>query len=119
MLTSAVLDFGGRHASFTCSTQLEADQPSTSMGTAGRLLVESRSTSRPDPARQRSCSAAVATAGSRRASRSSRSPRPTPYAVGDAFSAAVRDGTAVPIPPADAIGNMDVIDRIPAPAVRA
>ena len=40
-------------------------------------------------------------------------PAADPYGVqGDAFSAAVRDGTAVPIPPADAIGNMDVIDRI-------
>jgi hypothetical protein len=31
---------------------------------------------------------------------------------GDAFSAAVRDGTPVPIPPADAIANMAVIDQI-------
>ena len=40
-------------------------------------------------------------------------PTADPYTVqGDAFSAAVRDGTPVPIPPEDAIGNMTVIDRI-------
>src|SRR4029453_14735840 len=39
VLTSAVLDFSGRHASFTCSTQLEEDQRVHLGGTAGRLLV--------------------------------------------------------------------------------
>ena len=39
-LTSAVLDFGGRHATFTCSTQLEDDQRVHLIGTEGRLLVE-------------------------------------------------------------------------------
>ena len=40
-------------------------------------------------------------------------PTADPYGVqGDAFSTAVRDGTPVPIPPADAVGNMAVIERI-------
>ena len=40
-------------------------------------------------------------------------PAADPYGVqGDAFSTAVREGTAVPIPPTDAIGNMAVIERI-------
>ena len=44
-------------------------------------------------------------------------PPADPYAVqGDAFSAAVRDGSPVPIPPTDAIGNMAVIERILAAA---
>ena len=43
-------------------------------------------------------------------------PAADPYSVqGDAFSAAVRDGTPVPIPPADAVGNLAVIERILAP----
>lgn len=40
-------------------------------------------------------------------------PTADPHGVqGDAFAAAVRDGSPVPIPPEDAIGNMAVIDRI-------
>ena len=39
-LTSAVLDFGGRHATFTCSTQIEPDQRVHLIGNTGRLLVE-------------------------------------------------------------------------------
>ena len=40
VLSSAVLDFDGRHAAFTCSTQIEADQRVHLVGTEGRLLVE-------------------------------------------------------------------------------
>ncbi|MDP9495711.1 MAG: Gfo/Idh/MocA family oxidoreductase, partial [Actinomycetota bacterium] len=39
-ITSAVLDFGGRHATFTCSTQLEDDQSVVLSGTTGRLEIE-------------------------------------------------------------------------------
>ena len=40
VLTSAVLDFGGRQATFTCATQLEPDQRVHLLGTTGRLEVE-------------------------------------------------------------------------------
>jgi predicted dehydrogenase len=40
VVTSAVLDFDGRHAAFTCSTRLEDDQRVHIHGTEGRLLVE-------------------------------------------------------------------------------
>ena len=40
VLTSAVLDFGGRQAAFTCATQLEPDQRVHLLGTTGRLEVE-------------------------------------------------------------------------------
>jgi hypothetical protein len=40
-------------------------------------------------------------------------PTADPYGVqGDAFAAAVRDSSPVPIPPEDAIGNLAVIDHI-------
>ncbi len=40
-------------------------------------------------------------------------PAADPYGVqGDAFSAAVRGGTPVPIPPDDAVGNLAVIEQI-------
>jgi predicted dehydrogenase len=112
VLTSAVLDFGGRQATFTCSTQLEPDQRVHLLGTKGRLEVEIPFNIPPDlPTR------VVLAAGG--------DPPVAPdltvfefppcdqYSVqGDAFSRAVRDGLAAPTPPEDAIGNMTVIERI-------
>ena len=40
VVTSAILDFDGRHATFTCSTQIEPSQRVELVGTAGRLVVE-------------------------------------------------------------------------------
>ena len=51
-VTSAVLDFGGRHATFTCSTQLEDEQSVLLVGTTGRLEIEipfNIPPDRPDP----------------------------------------------------------------------
>jgi predicted dehydrogenase len=112
VLTSAVLDFGGRHATFTCSTQIEDDQRVHLIGTAGRLLVEIPFNIPPDrPTRIIRAAGGnppvapdleiveVLTAD--------------PYGVqGDAFSTALRDDSPVPIAPSDAVGNMAVIERI-------
>jgi predicted dehydrogenase len=112
VLTTAVLDFGGRHAGFTCSTQLESDQRVLLLGTSGRLVVEIPFNIPPD-----------------RPTRLIRywggDPPVTPesevyefapadqYGIqGDAFSRAVRSGGPVPVPPEDAIGTLDVIHRI-------
>jgi predicted dehydrogenase len=112
VLTSAILDFGGRQATFTCSTQLEDDQRVHLIGTEGRLLVEIPFNIPPDrPTR------IIRAAGGE--------PPVEPgietievagadqYGVQcDAFSAAIRAGTPVPTPPADAVANMVVIERI-------
>jgi predicted dehydrogenase len=112
VLSSAVLDFGGRHASFTCSTQIEPDQRVHLVGTHGRLLVEIPFNIPPDrPTRIIRAAGGdppvapgievitVAAAD--------------PYTVQvDAFAAAIRDGAPMPIPPEDAIGNLAVIERI-------
>jgi predicted dehydrogenase len=112
VLTSAVLDFGGRQAGFTCSTQLEDDQRVHLVGTAGRLLVEIPFNIPPDRP-TRIVRAAGGDPPVAPGLEVIEVPTADPYGVqGDAFSAAVRDGTAAPIPPADAIGNMAVIDRI-------
>ena len=116
VLTSAVLDFGGRQATFTCSTQIEDDQRVHLVGTAGRLLVEIPFNIPPDrPTRILRAAGGdppvapdievieVAPAD--------------PYGVqAELFSAALRDGSPVPIPVEDAIGNMAVIERIVAAA---
>jgi predicted dehydrogenase len=112
VLSSAVLDFDGRQATFTCSTQIEDDQRVDLIGTEGRLLVEIPFNIPPDrptrivraaggdpPVAPHIEVITVAAAD--------------PYAVqADAFAAAIRDGAPVPIDPQDAIGNLAVIERI-------
>jgi predicted dehydrogenase len=112
VLTSAVLDFGGRHASFVCSTQLESDQRVELVGTDGRLVVDIPFNIPPDrPTR------ILHVAGGE--------PPVEPgvevveiaaadqYAVqGDLFSRAVRSGGPVPTATDDAVANMVVIERI-------
>ena len=111
-VTSAVLDFGGRHATFTCSTQTEPDQRVHLIGSTGRLLVEIPFNIPPDlPTR-----IIHASGGDPPVAPGIdviEVPAADPYtAQCDAFSAAIRDGSAVPIPPQDAVANMAVIDHI-------
>ena len=118
VLSSAMLDFGGRHATFTCSTQVEDDQRVHIVGTEGRLLVEIPFNIPPDlPTR------IIRAAGGDPPVAPDVEvitiPPADPYAVqADAFAAAVRDGVPVPIPPEDAIGTLAVIERILADARR-
>ncbi|MEX1124159.1 MAG: Gfo/Idh/MocA family oxidoreductase [Acidimicrobiia bacterium] len=112
VLTSAVLDFGGRHATLICSTQLENDQRVDLVGTEGRLVLEVPFNIPPDrPTRLLHYSGG--------------DPPVTPgievheiaaadqYAIqADAFSRAIREDTPVPTDPADAVANMVVMERI-------
>jgi predicted dehydrogenase len=119
VLSSAVLDFDGRHATFTCSTQIEDDQRVHLVGTAGRLLVEIPFNIPPDrPTRILRAAGGdppvapdieVITV-----------PAADPYTVqADAFATAIREGAPVPIPPEDAIGTLTVIERIRSAAATA
>jgi predicted dehydrogenase len=112
VLTSALLDFDGRQAAFTCSTQLEPDQRVHLLGTTGRLEVEIPFNIPPHlPTRL------VLAAGGEPPVAPGLSvvevPPCDPYtAEADAFARAVREGLPAPVPPDDAIGNMRVIERI-------
>ena len=111
-LTSAVLDFGGRQATFTCSTQIEPDQRVHLIGNTGRLLVEIPFNI-PPHLPTRIVHAAGGDPPVAPGINVIEIPAADPYgAMGDAFSAAIRDASAVPIPPHDAVANMTVIDRI-------
>jgi predicted dehydrogenase len=117
ILTSAVLDFDGRHAAFTCSTQLEDDQRVHLIGTDGRLLIEIPFNIPPDRP-TRIVRAAGGLPPVDPGIEIIEIPPADPYgAQCDAFSAAIRDGNPVPVPPSDAVGNMVVIERILASAV--
>jgi predicted dehydrogenase len=116
VVTSAILDFDGRHATFTCSTQIEPSQRVELVGTAGRLVVEIPYNIPPDiPTR------ILHIAGG--------DPPVSPTTVvheveaadqyriqADAFSRAIRDGTPVPTAPEDAVANLRVIEQILADA---
>lgn len=117
VVTSAILDFDGRHASFTCSTQLEADQRVHLAGTTGRLLIEIPFNVPPD-------------LGARVLLFAGGDPPASPgvevhevaaadqYGLqADAFSRAVRNGGPVPTDPQDAVANLEVMERIVADAV--
>jgi predicted dehydrogenase len=116
VLTSAILDFEGRQASFTCSTILESDQRVLLLGTEGRLVVEIPFNIPPDrPTR------VIRYAGGQPPADPGMEvievPPADQYRIqADAFSRAIRSGIEVPTPPADAVGNMKVIEQVLAAA---
>lgn len=107
-LTSAVLDFAGRHMTFTCSTRMADHQWVGVQGTTGRLVVEIPFNIPPDRATR------ILQYGNGEPSEKIHEIPPTDqYGVqADAFARAVRDDTPVPTPVVDAVGNLVVIERI-------
>jgi predicted dehydrogenase len=112
VLTSALLGFGRRHASFTVSTIIEPDQRVHLTGTEGRLLVEIPFNIPPDrpsrilqiaggdpPVEPKITVVELPTADQYRVQ-------------ADAFSQAVRNGGPVPTDPDDAVRNLVVLERI-------
>ena len=112
VVTSAILDFDGRHAAFTCSTQLEDDQRVHLQGTSGRLLVEipfNIPNDRPTRVLAFSGGEPPVSPGVE----IHEVPAADQYGVqADAFSRAIRDDTPVPNGPDDAVANLVVIERI-------
>ena len=112
VLSSAVLDFGGRHAAFTCSTQLEPDQRVHVIGSEGRILVEIPFNIPPDRPTRIIRAAGGDPPVAPGLDEITIAPA-DPYTVqADAFAASVRDGAPLPLPPEDAIGTLAVIERI-------
>lgn len=118
VLTSAVLDFGGRHATFVCSTQLEPAQRVEVFGTDGRIVLDIPFNI---PPHLPTCVLVVAGGEppvQPHVERIELAPA-DPYTVqADAFSTAVRLGRPVPIPPSNAVGNLAVIEAVLASAAR-
>jgi predicted dehydrogenase len=112
VLTSGVLDFPGGVATFTCSTRAEPDQRVHVYGTKGRISIEIAFNIPLDlPTR------VFVTAGG--------DPPVAPdtevltfepanqYTIqAERFAAAILDETPVPIPPADAVANLRVIEEL-------
>ena len=116
VLTSAILDFDGRHATFTCSTQLEPSQRVELVGTSGRLVLEIPYNIPPDVPTRILHIAGGDPPVSPAVSVHEFDPADQYGIQADAFSAAIRDDTPVPNPPEDAVANLEVIERIIADA---
>jgi predicted dehydrogenase len=112
ILTSVVLDFDGRHATFTCSTQLEDDQRVHIYGTEGRLLIEIPFNIPPNrPTRVLSIAGGDPPVDPKIVTH--QVDAADQYGVqADAFSRSIRQGTPVPTPPEDAVANLEVMERI-------
>jgi predicted dehydrogenase len=112
VLTSAILDFGGGIATFTCSTRTETDQRVDIYGTTGRISIEIPFNIPPDrPTRVR-----VVAGGDPPVAPTTdvvEFPTADPYGVEfERFATAVLDGRPTPVPPEDAVANLRVIEEI-------
>jgi predicted dehydrogenase len=116
VVTSALMEFGQRHATFTCSTQLEPDQRVHVFGTKGRLLVEIPFNIPGDrPTRL------FLTAGGDPPVAPNTEVIEVPPAdqyelQAEALSRAILDGTYLPFPIEDAVANMRAIEMVLASA---
>lgn len=107
-MTSAVLDFAGRHLTFTCSTLMADHQWVGVQGTTGRLVVEIPFNIPPDRVTR-----ILQYGVGEPAETVHEIPATDQYgAQADAFARAVRDDTPVPTPVEDAVGNLMVIEQI-------
>lgn len=111
-VTSAILDFGGRHAIFTVSTQLEPDQRVAIQGTEGRLVVEIPFNIPHDrPTRILHYAGGLPPTDPH--VEVHEIPAANQYGIqADLFSRAIREDGPVPTPPEDAVANMAVLDRL-------
>lgn len=118
VVTSATLDFGGRHATFTVSTQVEDNQYVHLVGTEGRIHVEIPFNIPSDrPTR------ILLFAGGNPPVEPDQTvieiEKSDQYAIqADLFAEAVRRDQPVPTGPEDAVANLEVIEAIFADASR-
>jgi len=109
-LVSAVLEFAGGTATFTCATQLVRHQRVHIFGTSGRIEIEIPFNAPPDrPCRLWHEQGATTT-------EIQFDPCDQYTAQASVFSQAVRAHTPPPTPISDAVANMRVIDRVRASA---
>ncbi len=110
--TSAILEFESGVATFTCSTRAEDDQRVHIYGTEGRISIGIPFNIPPDRPTE-----VYVTAGGdppvAPATETLTFATADPYTVeAERFAAAILDGTPVPVQPADAVANLQVIERI-------
>jgi predicted dehydrogenase len=112
IMTSAILEFEAGVATFTCSTRTETDQRVHIYGDAGRISIGIPFNIPPD----RPTTISVTAGGDPPVAPATEVitfPTKDPYAAEvEAFSSAILDGGPTPVPPADAVANLRVIESI-------
>jgi predicted dehydrogenase len=112
VLTSGILDFPTGVATFTATTRAEPDQRVHVYGTAGRIAIAIPFNIPPDLPTRVSVSAGGDPPVAPDTEELVFEPA-DPYTVqGEAFAAAVLDGTPVPIPTSDAVANLQAIEEL-------
>jgi predicted dehydrogenase len=112
VLTSGLLEFEGGLSSFTCSTRAEDDQRVQIYGTEGRISIEIPFNIPPDRPTRVFLTSGGDPPVNPATQRLTFDPA-DPYAVeAEQFAAAVRAGGPAPVPPADAVANLRVIERL-------
>jgi predicted dehydrogenase len=110
-LTSAILEFSGGQAVFTCSTQMVPYQRMQFLGTKGRIEIEIPFNAPPNKTTRIFVDDGSDVAGG--GIKVETIPVCDQYTIqGDVFSKAIREDHEVPVPLEDAIANMAVIDAI-------
>lgn len=110
-LASGILEFSTGQSVFACGTQTNYYQRMELLGTTGRLAVEIPFNAPNDKPTHLTVADGMAIYGGE--VRVEEIPTCDQYTIqGDAFSRAIRENTAVPVPLEDALGNMKVIDAI-------
>src|ERR1700730_3109959 len=110
-LASAILEFSGGHAVFTCSTQMVPYQRMQFLGTKGRIEIEIPFNAPPNKATRIFVDDGSDVGGA--GIKVETIPACDQYTIqGDIFSKAILENGQVPVPLEDAIANMAVIDAI-------
>jgi predicted dehydrogenase len=110
-LASAILEFSGGHAVFTCSTQMVPYQRMQFLGTKGRIEIEIPFNAPPNKATRIFVDDGSDVGGA--GIKIETIPACDQYTIqGDVFSKAILEDGEVPVPLEDAIANMAVIDAI-------
>jgi predicted dehydrogenase len=110
-LASAILEFSGGQAVFTCSTQMVPYQRMQFLGTKGRIEIEIPFNAPPNKATRIFVDDGSDVGGT--GIKVETIPACDQYTIqGDVFSRAILEGHEVPVPLEDAIANMAVIDAI-------
>ncbi len=112
VVTSAVLAFGDRHATFTCATRAEPDQRVHIVGTRGRIEIEIPFNIPPELPTKVSLTSGGNPPVLPDTEVITFAPKDPYTAQAEAFAAAILDGTPVPITNEDSVANMRVIDAV-------
>jgi predicted dehydrogenase len=112
VLASGILDFGAGLASFTCSTRVEDHQRVDIYGTTGRISIDIPFNIPPD----RPTAISLVSGGEPPVAPGIERltfPVADPYAVeAEEFARAVLEGGPAPVPPEDAVANLQVIEAV-------